>query len=73
MELANHNHIKNPLENDNEYNHDSSSINLKLINNEYSIQLDSEATKYLSMKKKITLPISNDDENEMRRKRNIFI
>jgi hypothetical protein len=67
MELANQNQVKNPLD-DQILSNDQSMMNLKCLNNDYSIQLDSETIKYLTMKKKASLPLSNDDENEMRRK-----
>jgi len=66
MDLANQNQVKNPLDDELSYN-DQSTMNLKYLNNEYSIQLDSDTIKYLTMKKKSTL----EDENEMRKK-NIF-
>jgi len=62
MELANQIQPKNPLD-DNLVDNEQSTMNLKLINNEYSIQLDSDTMKYLTMKKKSAL----EDENEMRR------
>ncbi len=68
MELANQNQAKNPLDEDLLY-HDPSIMNLKLMNNEYSIQLDAETIKYLTMKKKSLLAVSNEDENEMRMKK----
>jgi len=64
MELANQIQPKNPLDDD-LIDNEQSTMNLKLINNEYSIQLDSDTMKYLTMKKKSTL----EDENEMRRKK----
>jgi hypothetical protein len=71
MELAKQNQAKNPLDEDFLYN-DQSTMNLKLINNEYSIQLDTDTVKYLTMKKKPPLSISNEDENEMREKEKNF-
>lgn len=65
MELANQNHLTNPLENDVSYD-DSSTINLKSLNNEYSVKLDSDTIKYLTAKTKLST--SNDDENDMRMK-----
>jgi len=64
MELANQIQPKNPLDDD-LVDNEQSTMNLKLINNEYSIQLDSDTMKYLTMKKKSAL----EDENEMRRKK----
>ncbi|CAF1481804.1 unnamed protein product [Rotaria sordida] len=68
MDLANQNQVKNPLDDDDNddliYN-DQSTLNLKYLNNEYSIQLDPDTIKYLTTKKKSPLSISNDDENEM--------
>jgi hypothetical protein len=64
MELANQIQPKNPLDDD-LVDNEQSTMNLKLINNEYSIQLDSDTMKYLTMKKKSVL----EDENEMRRKK----
>lgn len=68
MELANQIQAKNPLEEDFGYN-DPSTMNLKLINNEYSIQLDADTIKHLTMKKKPIVTIPNDDEAEMRMNR----
>jgi hypothetical protein len=67
MELANQIQPKNPLDDD-LVDNEQSTMNLKLINNEYSIQLDSDTMKYLTMKKKSAL----EDENEMRRKKIFF-
>ncbi|CAF0756555.1 unnamed protein product [Rotaria sp. Silwood1] len=64
MDLANQNQAKNPLDDDLTYN-DQSTINLKYLNSEYSIQLDPDTIKYLTTKKKSPLSLSNDDENEM--------
>ncbi len=70
MELANQNQAKNPLD-DQLLSNDQSMMNLKCINNEYSIQLDADTIKYLTMKKKASLTLTNDDENEMRKKRRV--
>ncbi len=67
MELANQIQLKNPLDDD-LVDNERSTMNLKLINNEYSIQLDLDTIKYLTMKKKSPL----EDENEMRRKKIFF-
>jgi hypothetical protein len=67
MELANQIQPKNPLDDD-LIDNEQSTMNLKLINNEYSIQLDSDTMKYLTMKKKSAL----EDENEMRKKKIFF-
>jgi hypothetical protein len=67
MELANQIQPKNPLDDD-LVDNEQSTMNLKLINNEYSIQLDSDTMKYLTMKKKSAL----EDENEMRKKKIFF-
>ena len=59
MELANQVQPKNPLDDD------VFSSDFTVVNNEYSIQLDPETVRYLSMKKKAPLSVSN--EEEMRR------
>jgi len=72
MELANQIQPKNPLDDD-LFSSDQSTINFKVINNEYSIQLDSDTIKYLSMKKKAPLSVSNEDEMRMKDCLKIFI
>jgi len=67
MDLANQNQVKNPLDDELSYN-DQSTMNLKYLNNEYSIQLDPDTMKYLTTKKKPPLSVSNEEENEMRTK-----
>ncbi len=65
MELANQIQPNNPLDDD-PFSSDHSTMNLKVINNEYSIQLDSDTIKYLSMKKKAPLSVSNEEEMRMK-------
>ena len=67
MDLANQTQAKNPLD-DHLPSTNQSMMNLKCLNNEYSIQLDSDTIKYLTTKKKPPLSVTNDDENEMRMK-----
>ncbi|CAF0944406.1 unnamed protein product [Adineta steineri] len=64
MDLANQNQAKNPLKDDLSCDRESI-MNLKYLNNEYSIQLDSDTIKYLTTKKKSLLSVTNDEENEM--------
>ncbi len=72
MELANQNQAQNPLD-DHSLSNGPSATNLKLLTNEYSIQLDADTIKYLTTKRKPSLVVANDDENEMRKKkRSIF-
>lgn len=74
MELANQNQAKNPLEDD-FCAPDPSTMNFKVVNNEYSIQLDADTMKYLSMKKKAPLSVSNEEEMRKMKKiiRRIFV
>jgi hypothetical protein len=71
MDLANQNQVKNPLDDELSYN-DQSTMNLKYLNNEYSIQLDPDTMKYLTTKKKPPLSVSNEEENEMRTKEFLY-
>ncbi len=65
MELANQNQAKNPLDDD-LLSSEQSTMNFKMNNNNaYSIQLDGETMKYLSMKKKAPLSVSNEEEMRM--------
>lgn len=66
MDLANQIQAKNPLDDELSYN-DQSTMNIKCLHNEYSLQLDPDTIKYLTTKKKPPLSVSNEEENEMRK------
>ena len=65
MNLANQKHIENPLDETSMAN-DSTTTNLKCFAQEYSIQLDQDTIKYLTMKKKTSTFVVNEDEHEAR-------
>ena len=61
MELANQTQAKNPLE-DHFYMPETSNMDVKVLNKEYSIQLDADTMKYFNLKKKPSLPVSHEEE-----------
>ena len=68
MELANQQQLMNPFEGDFMLN--ESTMMIGNTNQEYSIKLDDETMKYLASKRKSTTLISNEYENDMRKKLN---
>lgn len=71
MDLANQTDAKNPLEDDFCAVEPS---NMKVLNNEYAIQLDSETMKYFAMKKKAPLSVSHEEEMRKKKKeKTVFI
>ena len=66
MDLANQSHLKNPLD-DPSLLDENSTMKLKCLNDEYSIQLDADTMKYLTAKKKPALSVFNEDEHDMRK------
>lgn len=72
MELANQIQAKNPLE-DHFYMPDTSNMDVKVLNSEYSIQLDADTMKYFNLKRKPSLPIPHEEEMRKKKYRRISI